>query len=69
MYGWSEIDKLAKLLVEYSVEVVKEATKKGAHIEYTLESDEIKEIQSKYGNEDQLKSGNMMYETILCGTQ
>ena len=80
------LNKLAKLLVEYSVEVkegdivyvcadevatpwvievVKEATKKGAHIEYTLESDEIKEIQLKYGSEKQLKSGNMIYESIL----
>lgn len=80
------LNKLAKLLVEYSVEVkegdivyvcadevatpwvievVKEATKKGAHVEYTLESDEIKEIQLKYGSEKQLKSGNMIYESIL----
>lgn len=80
------LNKLAKLLVEYSVEVkegdivyvcadevatpwvievVKESTKKGAHVEYTLESDEIKEIQLKYGSEKQLKSGNMIYESIL----
>ena len=80
------LNKLAKLLIDYSaevkegeivyvcadevatpwvIEVVKEATKKGAHVEYTLESDEIKEIQLKYGSEKQLKSGNMIYESIL----
>lgn len=80
------LNKLAKLLIDYSAEVkegdivyvcadevatpwvidvVKEATKKGAHVEYTLESDEIKEIQLKYGSEKQLKSGNMIYESIL----
>lgn len=80
------LNKLAKLLVNYSteikegdfvfvcaeevatpwvIEVVKEATKAGANIEYMLESDEVKEVKLKYANEGQLKSGNLIYETLL----
>ena len=80
------LNKLAKLLVNYStevkkgdfvficadevatpwaVEVAKEATKNGAHVEYRLESDEMQEIKLKYSSEEQLKEGNLIYETLL----
>lgn len=80
------LNKLAKLLVNYStevkegdfvficadevatpwaVEVAKEAIKCGAHVEYKLESDEILEMKLKYGSENQLKGGNLIYETLL----
>lgn len=80
------LNKLAKLLVNYStevkegdfvficadevatpwaVEVAKEATKNGAHVEYRLESDEMQEIKLKYSSEEQLKQGNLIYETLL----
>lgn len=80
------LNKLAKLLVNYStevkkgdfvficadevatpwaVEVAKEATKNGAHVEYRLESDEMQEIKLKYSSDEQLKEGNLIYETLL----
>lgn len=80
------LNKLAKLLVNYStqvkegdfvficadevatpwvVEVSKEAIKLGAHIEYKLETDEVREVQLKYASEEQLKSENLIYETLL----
>lgn len=80
------LNKLAKLLVNYStevkegdfvficadevatpwaIEVFKEATKAGAHVEYRLESEDISEARLKYSNEKQLKGENLIYETLL----
>ncbi|MGL5347598.1 MAG: aminopeptidase [Peptostreptococcaceae bacterium] len=80
------LNKLAKLLVNYStevkqgdlvficadevatpwlVEVAKEAIKSGANVEYKLETDEIREAKLKYSTDDQLRSGNIIYETLL----
>lgn len=80
------LNKLAKLLVNYStevkegdfvfvcadevatpwvVEVTKEAIKCGAHVEYLLDTDEVSEVKLKYSNEEQLKGGNLIYETLL----
>lgn len=46
-------------------EVVKEATKAGAHVEYILESEEAKEARLKFSTKDQLLSGNLIMETML----
>lgn len=84
--GDQRLNKLAKLLVNYStevkkgdfvfvscndvanpwlVEVVKEATKAGAHVESMLQSAEAGEMKLKYSSEDQLKEGNLIFETVL----
>lgn len=47
------------------IEVAKEAIKLGAHVEYRLESEEVSEVKLKYANEEQLKQGNLIYETLL----
>ncbi len=81
------LNKLAKLLVNYSteikkgdfvficadevatpwvVEVAKEAIKAGAHVEYKIDSDEVDEAKYKYSTEEQLKEGNLIYETLLA---
>lgn len=80
------LNKLAKLLVNYSsevkegdfvficadevatswvVEVTKEAINAGAHVEYRLDSDEVEAAKLKYSTEEQLKGGNLIYETLL----
>ena len=80
------LNKLAKLLVNYStevkpgdlvfvscndiaspwlIEVVKEATKAGGNVQYRLESEEAREMQLKYSSEEQLKNGNLIYESLL----
>lgn len=49
------------------VEVVKEAIKAGAHVEYMMDSDEVDEMKLKYSNEKQLKEGgNVIYENLLA---
>lgn len=47
------------------IEVAKEAIKSGAHVEYRLESEEVSEVKLKYASEEQLKQGNLIYETLL----
>ena len=37
------------------VEVIKEATKAGANVQYRLESEEAREMQLKYSSDEQLK--------------
>ena len=80
------LNKLAKLLVNYSTEVkpgdlvfvsadevctpwvtevIKEATKAGAYVEYKLSSQEAREMQLKYSNDEQLRHGDLIMETIL----
>ena len=80
------LNKLAKLLVNYSTEVkpgdlvfvsadevctpwatevIKEATKAGAYVEYKLSSQEAREVQLKYSNDEQLRHGDLIMETIL----
>ena len=80
------LNKLAKLLVNYStevkpgdlvfvsadeactpwvIEVVKEATKAGGYVEYKLSSQEAREMQLKYSNDDQLRHGDLIMETML----
>ena len=80
------LNKLAKLLVNYSTEVkpgdlvfvsadevctpwatevIKEATKAGAYVEYKLSSQEVREMQLKYSNDEQLRHGDIIMETIL----
>lgn len=80
------LNKLAKLLVNYStgvkkgdfvfvrcdevatpwaIEVVSEATKAGGHVEYFLDSDDIKEARMKAGTEEQLKEDNQMMRFML----
>ena len=80
------LNKLAKLLVNYStkvkkgdfvyvsceevatpwaVEVVKEAIKAGAHVEYHLSSGEINETRLKYASDEQLKESSLLAETMV----
>jgi Leucyl aminopeptidase (aminopeptidase T) len=81
------LNKLAKLLVNYStgvkkgdfvfircdevatpwaVEVAKEATKAGGHVETYLMSDEITEVMLKYSSDEQLKWGNFLMENMIA---
>ena len=46
-------------------EVIKEATKAGAYVEYKLSSQEAREMQLKYSNDEQLRHGDLIMETIL----
>lgn len=80
------LNKLAKLLVNYStevkkgdfvfircdevaapwmVEVAKEATLAGAHVETQLASEEVSEVILKCSSEEQLKEGNFLLENEL----
>lgn len=80
------LNKLAKLLVNYStevkpgdlvfisanevaspwlIEVVKEATKAGGNVQYKLSSEEAREMQLKFSSEEQLKSGDLIIETVM----
>lgn len=82
----SRLNKLAKLLVNYSTEVkkgdfvfvscnevaspwltevVKEATKAGAHVETNISCEEAAEMRLKYSTEEQLKEGNLLMETMI----
>lgn len=47
------------------VEVVKEAIKAGAHVEYVLGADEVFEVRLKNSSDEQLLEGNYLYETML----
>lgn len=80
------LNKLAKLLVNYStkvnkgdfvfvscndiakpwmVEVVKEAVKVGAHVEYCLNSEEVEEVMLKHSNEEQLLDEHVLRKELL----
>lgn len=54
-----------EVATSWVIEVAKEAIKLGAHVEYRLESEEVSEVKLKYANEEQLKQGNLIYETLL----
>lgn len=80
------LNKLAKLLVNYStkvekgdfvfvscndiakpwmVEVVKEAVKVGAHVEYCLNSEEVEEVMLKHSSEEQLLDEHVLRKELL----
>lgn len=84
--GDARLNKLAKLLVNYSTEVkpgdfvlvqcedvatpwmaevVKEATKAGAHVETIVESQEAKYIKLKYASKEQLEEENYIQKCAL----
>lgn len=54
-----------EVATSWVIEVAKEVIKLGAHVEYRLESKEVSEVKLKYANEEQLKQGNLIYETLL----
>jgi aminopeptidase len=82
----NRLNKLAKLLVNYStgvkkddfvfvscndiakpwmVEVVKEAVKAGAHVEYCLNSEEVEEAMLKNSSEEQLLQESVLKKELL----
>lgn len=84
--GDIRLNKLAKLLVNYStkvkkgdfvfiscndvakpwvVEVAKEAIKAGAHVEYSLDSEDVNETILKNSNEEQLLEGSHLNKHML----
>ncbi|ARC85488.1 thermophilic metalloprotease family protein [Clostridium argentinense CDC 2741] len=84
--GDIRLNKLAKLLVNYStkvkkgdfvfiscndvakpwvVEVAKEAIKAGAHVEYSLDSEDVNETILKDSNEEQLLEGSHLNKNML----
>ena len=84
--GDIRLNKLAKLLVNYStkvkkgdfvfiscndvaklwvVEVAKEAIKAGAHVEYSLDSEDVNETILKNSNEEQLLEGSHLNKNML----
>lgn len=51
--------------VPWMVEVVKEAVKKGAHVETLLNSVDVNEMKLKYSSDEQLKEENFIMKNVL----
>lgn len=49
----------------WMVEVVKEAVKAGAHVEYCLNSEEVEEVMLKHSNEEQLLDEHVLRKELL----